>query len=83
MSRVTLDSASSLLFSPTGLSPSFVGFPKTIRLKALNAFCGPNPRRLGLLVWALSLSLAATQEIDVSFSSFGHLDVSVPRVPPA
>ena len=32
-------------------------------------------------VWALSLSLAATQEIDVSFSSYGYLDVSVPRVP--
>ena len=34
------------------------------------------------LVWALSLSLAATKEIDVSFSSSGYLDVSVPRVPP-
>ena len=33
------------------------------------------------MVWALSLSLAATQEIDVSFSSSGYLDVSVPRVP--
>src|SRR5690554_7781575 len=38
-------------------------------------------------VWALSLSLAATQEIDrtevrfISFSSYGYLDVSVPRVP--
>ena len=33
-------------------------------------------------VWALSLSLAATQEIDVSFSSSGYLDVSVPLVSP-
>ena len=33
------------------------------------------------LVWPLSLSLAATQEIDFSFSSYGYLDVSVPRVP--
>ena len=32
-------------------------------------------------VWPLPLSLAATQEIDVSFSSYGYLDVSVPRVP--
>ena len=32
-------------------------------------------------VWALSLSLAATNEIDVSFSSSGYLDVSVHRVP--
>ena len=31
-------------------------------------------------VWALSLSLAATQEIDVSFFSSSYLDVSVQRV---
>ena len=39
------------------------------------------PRNARIPVWALSLSLAATQEIDVSFSSSGYLDVSVPRVP--
>ena len=33
------------------------------------------------MVWALSISLAATLEIDVSFFSSGYLDVSVPRVP--
>ena len=32
------------------------------------------------LVWPLSRSLAATWEIDVSFSSCGYLDVSVLRV---
>ena len=31
-------------------------------------------------VWALSLSLAATQKIDFSFSSSRYLDVSVPQV---
>ena len=31
-------------------------------------------------VWAISLSLAATQEIDVSFFSSSYLDVSVQRV---
>src|SRR2546428_11694749 len=31
-------------------------------------------------VWAVPLSLAATDGIDVSFFSCGHLDVSVPRV---
>ena len=41
----------------------------------------PYPRCARTLVWALSLSLAATKEIDVSFSSSGYLDVSVPRVP--
>ena len=39
------------------------------------------PRNARIPVSALSLSLAATQEIDVSFSSSGYLDVSVPRVP--
>ena len=43
--------------------------------------CSPQPRCACTTVWALSLSLAATQEIDVSFSSSGYLDVSVPRVP--
>ena len=31
-------------------------------------------------VWALPVSLAATQGIDYSFSSSGYLDVSLPRV---
>ena len=44
-------------------------------------YAGPQPRRACSPVWPLSLSLAATQEIDVSFSSSGYLDVSVPRVP--
>ena len=33
------------------------------------------------MVWPVSPSLAATKEIDVSFFSYGYLDVSVPRVP--
>ena len=33
-------------------------------------------------VWPLSRSLAATWKIDFSFSSYGYLDVSVPRVSP-
>ena len=39
------------------------------------------PRCACTSVWPLSLSLAATHEIDVSFSSSGYLDVSVHRVP--
>ena len=42
---------------------------------------GPQPQRACSLVWPVSLSLATTQEIDVSFFSSGYLDVSVPRVP--
>ena len=40
------------------------------------------PKVLLLLVWPLSLSLAATKKIDVSFSSSAYLDVSVQRVSP-
>ena len=39
------------------------------------------PQRARTLVCPLSRSLAATYEIDVSFSSSGYLDVSVHRVP--
>ena len=39
------------------------------------------PHNACIVVWPLSISLAATLEIDVSFSSSGYLDVSVPRVP--
>ena len=41
------------------------------------------PRDARITVWALPRSLAATDGIDVSFSSSGYLDVSVPRVPHA
>ena len=45
------------------------------------SICRPQPLGASSSVWALSLSLAATKEIDVSFSSFRYLDVSVPGVP--
>ena len=38
------------------------------------------PQGKTLTVWAISISLAATQEIEFSFSSSGYLDVSVHRV---
>jgi hypothetical protein len=42
---------------------------------------GPTtPQRKTSAVWAISLSLAATEEIDFSFFSCGYLDVSVHRV---
>ena len=39
------------------------------------------PRSACTTVWPLSISLAATLEIEFSFSSSGYLDVSVHRVP--
>ena len=75
MSRGTLDPAWCIKISPTGLSPCFAGFPKTVRLSKLNQLCSPQPPNACIWVWPLSLSLAATQEIDVSFSSSPYLDV--------
>ena len=45
----------------------------------LSLFRCPYPEDMSS-VWALSISLAATLEIEVSFSSFRYLDVSVPGV---
>ena len=41
------------------------------------------PHGARTMVWPLSISLAATLEIEFSFFSSGYLDVSVPRVPSA
>ena len=82
MSRPTLDTASSLDPSTTGLSPPLAGLSRTVRLDLMNGFRSPNPRDKSL-VWALPRSLAATCGIDFSFSSSGYLDVSVHRVPSA
>ena len=67
--------------SRTGLSPSLVGFPKTILLALHHTLRSPKPRPVSRSVWALSISLAATLEIEFSFSSSAYLDVSVQRVP--
>ena len=53
-------------------------FPGMFDCLSLQCWWSATPYRS--MVWALSLSLAATQEIDVSFSSSGYLDVSVHRV---
>ena len=49
--------------------------------KLIRSIMRSEPRNARTPVWALSRSLAATYEIDVSFSSSGYLDVSVHRVP--
>ena len=54
----------------------------TLLLKILNhVLQSATPKVLLPSVWPLSLSLAATKKIDVSFSSSAYLDVSVQRVP--
>ena len=68
--------------SLTGLSPPSVRLSRRVQL----SFPIPPARSLnpgtplGPPVWALPLSLAATQGISFDFSSSGYLDVSVPRV---
>ena len=49
--------------------------------KLFRSIMQSEPHGARTMVWALSRSLAATYEIDVSFSSSGYLDVSVHRVP--
>ena len=49
--------------------------------RSLESIMRSEPRNARISVWPLSISLAATLEIDVSFSSSGYLDVSVHRVP--
>ncbi len=80
MSRPTLDPARRLGISNTGLSPSLAGLPRPF-FYLTPAISQSEPHSARTMVWAPSISLAATLEIDVSFSSSGYLDVSVPRVP--
>jgi hypothetical protein len=80
----TLDSASSLAISPTGLSPCFGALSNALRLSLMNALCRPQPRptvvnRFGLFPVRSPLLRKSL----FIFSSSGYLDVSVPRVPSA
>ena len=60
--------------------PLWYGFP-AISAKALQWIAqSATPKVLLLSVWPLSLSLAATKEISVDYSSSAYLDVSVQRV---
>ena len=49
--------------------------------RIVESFMRSEPRNARIPVWALSMSLAATLEIEFSFFSSGYLDVSVHRVP--
>ena len=66
-------------FRVRGFHPLWLAFPKPFCYPPAH-LCSPNPGSK-LPVCPLSLSLAATKEIDVSFSSSAYLDVSVQRVP--
>jgi len=68
--------------SHTGLSPPMVRHSRRVPLHFPVPYVrSRNPAEaLAPTVWALPLSLAATQGISFDFSSSGYLDVSVPRV---
>jgi hypothetical protein len=67
--------------SCTGLSPSMVKnsklFHYTFNLRVQSYNPGSAETKP---VWAISISLAATPEITIVFSSYAYLDVSVQRV---
>ena len=81
MSCGTLVPAAAFSLSLTRLLRSLAPLSNGVQLAITSASAGPQPQKACSLVWALSLSLAATQKIDLSFSSFRYLDVSVPGVP--
>ena len=81
MSRPTLDPARRLGISDTRLSLSPAGLPSPFSYLT-SATTQSEPRDARITVWALSISLAATLEIDkFSFSSSPYLDGSVQAVP--
>ena len=83
MSCGTPDTGLSQTLSLTGLLPPLEPLSNGLQLEFASIAPVHTPRVRRPLVWALSISLAATLKIDVSFSSSGYLDVSVHRVPSA
>ena len=60
--------------------PLWFNFPFNSAILTESITQSSTPQILLLKVWPLSISLAATLEIDFSFSSSAYLDVSVQRV---
>ena len=54
---------------------------QNLSIRITESIMRSEPQSARTLVWPLSISLAATLEIEFSFSSSGYLDVSVHRVP--
>ena len=82
MSRRTQDTASSIKFSCTGLSPSMTGLPRTFPLTFMNTLCSPttpnHPKAIRFGLFPLRSPLLRESLID--FFSSGYLDGSVPQV---
>ena len=83
VSRVSMYSGSRLVSSPFAYGAFTLSgrLSQNLSARIAESIMRSEPRNARIPVWPLSISLAATLEIDVSFSSSGYLDVSVHRVP--
>ena len=83
VSRVSMYSGSRHVSSPFayGAFTLFGRLSQNLSARITESIMRSEPQRARTLVWPLSRSLAATYEIDVSFSSSPYLDVSVQAVP--
>ena len=83
VSRVSMYSGYRLVNSPFayGAFTLFGRLSQNLSAGIIESIMRSEPRHARTTVWPLSISLAATLEIDVSFSSSPYLDVSVQAVP--
>ena len=83
VSRVSMYSGSRSVSSPFAYGAFTLSgrLSQNLSARIAESIMRSEPRNARISVWPLSISLAATLEIDVSFSSSGYLDVSVHRVP--
>ena len=83
VSRVSMYSGSRLVNSPFAYGAFTLSgrLSQNLSARIVESIMRSEPRNARIPVCPLSISLAATLEIDVSFSSSGYLDVSVHRVP--
>ena len=83
VSRVSMYSGYRLVSFPFayGAFTLFGRLSQNLSARLIESLMRSEPGRARTTVCPLSISLAATLEIDVSFSSSGYLDVSVHRVP--
>ena len=83
VSRVSMYSGSRSVSSPFAYGAFTLSgrLSQNLSARINESIMRSEPRNARIPVWPLSISLAATSGIDVSFSSSGYLDVSVHRVP--
>ena len=83
VSRVSMYSGSRLVNSSFAYGAFTLSgrLSQNLSARFVESITRSEPRSARTPVWPLSISLAATLEIEFSFSSSGYLDVSVHRVP--